>query len=78
MTERENWSKAGKVCSACAELQYQECDHVRGGKTRREHADGTWSTRFTNRQQRVSWQKGGGDNKTFPTGSCNGKKNRIR
>lgn len=73
---KQKWDKKGKVCSACAMLEYTECDHVRGGKTKYERENGTWSTRFTNREQRVSWQRGGGDNKTFPSGVCNGKKNR--
>lgn len=78
MNDRKNWDKVGKVCSACAELQYAECDHVRGGKTRREHETGAWSNRFDNRAQRTSWLKdSSADNKTFPRSACNGKKNRF-
>jgi hypothetical protein len=77
-TDRENWDHTGQ-CTACAEKQYpvEQCNHVRGGKTRREHADGTHGDRFSNRAQRVTWMASGEGNSTFPKGSCNGKRNRF-
>ena len=63
------------VCAACKALEYTECNHVRTGKTQRDKESGSWSQRFSNRQERVNWQKNGGP---FPSGVCNGKKNRNR
>ena len=52
---------------------------VRKGKTQREHKSGVWNNRFSNRADRVAWEK---DNKvgneSFPKHACNGKRNRQK
>lgn len=63
------------VCAACKSADYTECKHVREGKTKKDRESGAWSSRFSNRAARTAWQKTGG---VFPSGTCNGKKNRAR
>lgn len=63
------------VCASCKSLDYTECNHVRVGKTEKDRKSGSWGQRFSNREQRNSWLKNGGP---FPSGSCNGKKNRPK
>ena len=70
--------KHDKVCNSCAELQYKNCNHYRGGKTKFDHDSGVWGNRFSNRALRTEWMRdSNADNKTFPKGSCNGRKNRF-
>lgn len=66
------------VCDSCREAQIQLCNHVRTGKTKKDHNSGAWGNRFENRQRRVDWiQTASASNGTFPASSCNGKKNRF-
>ena len=79
MTDFEkSWDHSGQ-CEHCAAAQtpVDQCKHVRGGKTKYEHAEGTHGNRFSNRAERVSWMAQGDGNKAFPRGSCNGKRNRF-
>ena len=74
------WNNAGKTCGACAEAKIDAimCNHVRVGKTKFEHAEGTHKNRFENRAARTAWgYSSNAANATFPRSSCNGKKNRF-
>lgn len=62
------------VCTACKLMDYGSCNHVRDGKTKKDHESGAWSNRFANRTARTEWGHTGG---VFPRGSCNGKRNRF-
>jgi hypothetical protein len=78
MSEFEKWNSVGKVCGHCAAMQYTECTHVRGGKTKHDHATGAHGNRFSNRALRTEWlQDAQTDNKAFPRYTCNGQKNRF-
>jgi hypothetical protein len=56
---RENWNHGG-----------DRTGRFRGGKTKLEHANGTWRQRFANRDARISWQKDrNATNATFPGGA---------
>ena len=49
----------------------------RVGKTKKDKESGAWENRFSNRADRVAWEKDSkATNATFPTHACNGKKNR--
>lgn len=53
---RENWNHGNDATG-----------RFRGGKTKREHANGTWRARFANREARAEWQKDNrATNDTFP------------
>jgi hypothetical protein len=62
------------VCECCRQMDYGECNHVREGKTKKDHASGAWSNRFSNIAARAAWGKTGG---AFPRSTCNGKRNRF-
>lgn len=51
----------------------------RAGKTAREHKSGVHENRFRNQEARRIWDnEPRSSNSTFPSLSCNGKKNRSR
>lgn len=72
-----NASAKKTVCDSCREMQWDGCNHVRVGKTKKDHESGAWGNRFENRQARVAWGASNGNNATFPASSCNGQKNRF-
>lgn len=78
MSNRVNWGHT-KACESCvrANSSATACKHTRGGKTAREHADGTWAQRMTNQQTRQGWQSAPpGRRDKFPIHTCNGHRNK--
>lgn len=73
------WNNDNDICDYCKSQEFpmEQCNHVRTGKTKKEREDGTSNARFDNRRERMAWQQDrNADNRTFPTGTCNGRKNR--
>ena len=66
------------ICDHCRENQNELCEHVRVGKTTKDHKSGAWGNRFENRAARVAWiQDANASNSNFPRHACDGKKNRF-
>ena len=77
---KQKWDHS-QVCEACKAIKMiaTNCDHFRGGKTTHERQTGVLAQRLRNQDIRSAWCKETiGNRSKFPSGTCNGKRNRFR